>query len=320
MIRFVTIGHVDTGKSTLCGHLLYKSGFVDEHEFNKIKEKAKKDKMEKWVWSRILDIYEEEMLRGKTNEFNEIDFKYQDKTYQLIDTPGHQTFIRSMIDGISRDVDIGVLMVSMLENEFNASFDKGMLKEHLLIAKFVGIEKLIIIANKMDLIDWDFDIYTKRVKKVHQFLTSIQWKSKNIYTIPISSFLGIGLINNDNMPSWYTGKSFLNTLDEIGKNDKNTEYPETILSNNAIVKTLILDSMGSVISGGFECIGHFNGKEIEITFEKILNDKLFIKQGERSKSVIKWKQPENIYHDLRILLRKEETTIGLARIEKIKKY
>jgi len=142
-----------------------------------------------------------------------------------------------MIDGISRDVDIGVLMVSMLENEFNASFDKGMLKEHLLIAKFVGIEKLIIIANKMDLIDWDFDIYTKRINKVHQFLTSIQWKSKNIYTIPISSVLGIGLINSDNIPKWYTGKSFLNTLDEIGKNNKKVEYPETILSNNAIVKT-----------------------------------------------------------------------------------
>ena len=84
--NFVAIGHVDTGKSTLCGHLLYKCNYLNEHEFSKIKEQAKKDKMEKWIWARILDIYEEEMSRGKTHEFNEISFNYKDKLYKMTET------------------------------------------------------------------------------------------------------------------------------------------------------------------------------------------------------------------------------------------
>ena len=61
--KFVAIGHVDTGKSCLCGHLLYKCGYIDEHSMKKIRDRAIKEKMEKWVWSRVLDIYEDEMLR-----------------------------------------------------------------------------------------------------------------------------------------------------------------------------------------------------------------------------------------------------------------
>ena len=322
LIRFVTIGHVDTGKSTLCGHLLYKCGFVSDHDFNKIKEKAKKDKMEKWIWARILDIYEEEMIRGKTHEFNEINFEFKDNIYQLIDTPGHQTYIRSMIDGISRNVNIAVLMVSMIENEFNASFDKGMLKEHLFLAKFVGIQNLIIVANKMDIINWDQDIYNSRISKVKQFLNNIQWKEQFTYYIPISSYLGHGLTDLDNIPDWYKGLSFLETLNTINQNinNDNANDNKLILSNCAIVKTMILNSLDSIISGGFECIGHYQGKEIEINFDKILNDNKTLKTGQRSKSVIKLKEPINLYHDMRIILRKDDNTVGLIRIDKIKPY
>lgn len=321
LTRFVTIGHVDTGKSTLCGHLLYKCGFVNEHEFSKIKENAKKDKMEKWIWARILDIYEEEMSRGKTHEFNEINFEYNNHTYQLIDTPGHQTFIRSMIEGLSRDVNIAVLMVSMIENEFNASFDKGMLKEHLYLAKFIGVQNLIVIANKMDLIDWNQKIFNERISQVKQFLKSIQWNNSNINIIPISSYQGIGLVNINDMPDWYNGNSFLETLDKIDTDNNNMiDSPEEILSDSAIVKTLILNSLDSIISAGFSCIGHHKGNELEIEFLKIINKKGFIKEKEKSKSIIKLKQPQLLYHDMRIVLRKEDITIGLVRIEKIKKY
>lgn len=110
-IKFITIGHVDTGKSCLCGHLLYKCGYVDKHTMEKIKQKAIQDKMERWVWSRVLDIYEEEMLKGKTHEFNLINFNYKDQEYELIDSPGHQIFVRSMIQGLSQNVNICVLLV-----------------------------------------------------------------------------------------------------------------------------------------------------------------------------------------------------------------
>jgi len=138
-IKFVALGHIDSGKTTLSGHLLYKCGYVDEHTMDRIRLKAKADKMEGWVWARVLDIYEEEMSRGKTHEFDTITFENKcvesKPLYQLIDTPGHKCFVRSMIEGISENVNIGVLMISMKDNEFTSSFGGGMLREHLILAR-----------------------------------------------------------------------------------------------------------------------------------------------------------------------------------------
>merc|ERR1712100_964826 len=111
----------------------------------------------------------------------------------MIDTPGHQGFIRSMIGGISRDVDIAVLMVSVIDNEFNSSFDKGMLKEHLILAKAVGIKNLVVLINKMDTVDWNKDKYQEKVSIISKFLKFINWE--NNYFIPVSAFNGIGLIS-----------------------------------------------------------------------------------------------------------------------------
>jgi translation elongation factor EF-1alpha len=112
---FVAVGQVDSGKSALCGHLLYKCGYVDERNMEKIRIKAKEDKMEPWIWSRVLDVYEEEMARGKTHEFDTVLFenKATGRSYRLIDTPGHQKFVRSMIEGISGKVNIAVVLISM---------------------------------------------------------------------------------------------------------------------------------------------------------------------------------------------------------------
>ena len=187
----VTIGHVDTAKSSLCGHLLYKCGYIDERSMEKIRVKAANEKMSKWVWARVLDIYEEEMVRGKTHEFTTIDFEHDEKKYQLIDTPGHQKFIRSMIEGISKDVNIAILLVSMLDNEFNSGFIKGTLKEHLLLAKSVGIEYLVIVANKMDLIQWNKDNCNKKINSViKHIIKDLHWNKNNIRVVPISAFHG----------------------------------------------------------------------------------------------------------------------------------
>ena len=317
MKQFVAIGHVDTGKSTLCGHLLYLCNYVNEHDFNKIKEQAKKDKMEKWIWARILDIYDEEMSRGKTHEFNEIIFNYNEKEYKMIDTPGHQGFIRSMIGGISRDVDIGVLMVSVIDNEFSSSFDRGMLKEHLILAKAVGIKNLVVLINKMDTVDWNEDKYQEKVSIISKFLKVINWE--NNYFIPISAFNGIGLINTKEIPEWYKGDSFMDCLSKIEPVIETIDEGEKSLASRIAIRLKVIDSLDSIISAGFTCVAHIDSKEYPITFDKIINDKKFLKSNTKGKCIISFDEPVLVAENMKFILRKNHNTIGFGRVFKVGK-
>jgi len=315
--KFVVIGHVDTGKSCLCGHLLYKCGFISDHEMNKIREQAKRDKMEKWVWSRVLDIYEEEMLKGKTHEFNSIEFKYNNKDYQLIDTPGHQIFIRSMIEGISQEVDICVLLVSMIPNEFESSFEKGMLKEHLLLARSIGIKNLIVIGNKMDAIKWEKKVYDNHIDKVTKFLKNIHWDKKNCHYIPISAFGGIGIDDTKDIPDWYTGKSFLETLETIKPKIKDHSATEVEYYCDSVIADLKLFNVKDIIvTNGFIMNCHYSGSEVECSIKKI-KDKNIIKNAEVASCILKFSQKINVYKNMKLIFRKEDKTLGCGKIIKI---
>ena len=313
MKKFVLIGHVDTGKSTVAGHLLYKSNYLSEHEMNKIRVKAKADKMERWVWARVLDIYEEEMERGKTHEFTQIDFTYNNNDYQLIDTPGHQAFIRSMIGGIYSGVKIGVVLVSMKENEFNASFTTGMLKEHLILSKVVGIRHLIILANKMDIINWDETKFNNYINQVTNFLKSINWAKKCIHIIPISGYNGIGLTDNKDMPEWFNDKCLIEKLEDI-KLKKGFVEPDLRSAKKFYVDLKILNVNG-VITPGFECIMHHNGEETQVVIEKIKN-KQFGKNGDKIKCLFSTSNSSSTKIDVirNVIFRKDEYTIGFGNV------
>jgi elongation factor 1-alpha len=327
--KFVAIGHVDTGKSCLCGHLLYKCGFIDEHSMNKIKEKAIKEKMGKWVWSRVLDIYEEEMLRGKTHEFNLVNFNYNNKDYQLIDTPGHQTYVRSMIEGLSQNVNICMLLISMIPNEFESSFEKGMLKEHLILARSLDIRFIILVGNKMDAIDWDSEIYNKSIEKIKRFLKSIQWRDKCIRDIPISAYQGTGLVNTDGMPQWYlkkNNKCLLNILDEIPVSKYKIFENEQDLKSikQFIIEIRILNLEEGVITPGFIFNCHYKGEEIEMKILKMKSNmeskitKIFAKQGEKIVAIVETTEKIKISEDCKLIYRKNNYTIGFGKILKIK--
>jgi small GTP-binding protein len=316
--RFVAIGHVDSGKSSLCGHLLYKCGFIDERTMEKIRTKAKADGMEKWIWSRILDIYEEEQLRGKTHEFDSVQWKYQDKLYELIDTPGHQRFVRSMIEGISGNVNIAIVLVSMLDNEFEASFGNGMLKEHLTIAKAIGIDHLIVLANKMDLIQWDEKLCKTKIKIVTKFLLkNLNWNRDNLHVVPISASNGIGLLDTLGMPDWYKGKSFIQTLDNINTatNNGNVSSTSEKYSDRFVIALTVLNTKDSVITSGYQCIVHIAGNEYECEIQKI-KEKPFLINGDTGTCVIKIPCTVNLGTNVKLIMRKEEYTVGYGIIIK----
>ena len=173
--------------------------------------------MTKWKYARILDIFEEEMARGKTHDFNEIELNYNNQQVILVDTPGHQSFVRAMINGISRNVNTAIILTSMIENEFESSFVRGMLKEHIILARCIGIENIIIVANKMDVIEWNQDIMNDRLKPLLTFIKKIGLNTKNINIVPLSAWDGINLVDSINVPEWYKGKPL---IDYIFKNMK----------------------------------------------------------------------------------------------------
>lgn len=355
MKRFVALGQVDSGKSTLCGHLLYKCGYIDERNMDKIRIKAKEDGMEPWIWARVLDIYEEEQARGKTHEFDSVIFdnKKTGKQYELIDTPGHQKFVRSMIEGISQNVNIAIAMISMKDNEFEAAMGNGMMREHLILSRAIGIDHLILIANKMDLIDWDEKKCKEKIITVTKYVVkTLGWPKDKLYVVPISAFTGTGLIDTDGLPNWYKGKSFIETLDSI--NDVKTIQlsanpliikecdkfvcditnlgsasscdiiPKFSNNNSSAIKQNDDDSDSdsskprTIVSSGSFFIMHFSGEETDVTVEKISNKgKPFIKSGEEAKCIMTTPRKINICIGLRVIFRKSNNTIAFGTITKI---
>ena len=309
-IKFTFIGAVDTGKSSCCGQILAKANWIDERSLQKIFDTADKDKMTKSKWARVLDVFEEEILRGKTHEYINIDFTYNDQEYELIDTPGHLIFIREMIAGIC-GVQIACLLVSMLSNEFDASFERGTLKEHLIIARASGVEKIILLANKMDLISWNKDIYNANCEKVIQFLTKIGFLKTDIITIPISAWFGIGLCDTINMPEWYTGKCLLEELKNI--KCKPVDIIKNIKGTKFVIDTRIAN-YPSIITIGFNAIFHIGGKEYESELIG-LKDHKFIKNGDKCITLWKLNDEYELTSD-RVIIRKDTKTIGIGKIIK----
>jgi len=329
-IRFVFIGHVDTGKSTLSGHLKYMCGHVSEHALETIKNKATKEGKERMLWSNINDIFEEEMEKGKTHEHHEEIFEYNNYKFHMIDTPGHLGFIREMIDGVSKNVNIGVLMVSAILNEFESSFERGMLKTHTMIAKVFGIKNLIVVINKMDKVNWDEKIYNDTKDKVKLFLNKhLNWKDDKIMYVPMSAYNGTGIMTTDGVPNWYTEESFINTLTKIPP--KLRKFPTTFETGNTFgVDLKIFNVANFAITKNFKFVIHYQtyeegqliSKEACATL-KVIKDKetklhkKILRQYDNALAVIQTDEPIKSFIKMCGLVRKNDETLGYFKTTKI---
>lgn len=280
-MEFVVIGHPDTGKSTLCGRILKEAGFIDEHEYTKLVAKAVKEGKANYVWSWILDIYEEEMAKSKTHEYSIIPFNYAEKAWTLIDTPGHQSFIRSMIGGIAENnPQTAVVLVSMISNEFEASFIReGMLREHLTLARAIGIKNLVILCNKMDQINWNIDEYKKKAIEVNKFITKLRFT--NVTYLPVSCYQGIGIFSADGIPEGVKkGKYLFQVLAEYANKDKDKDIdiPYELDDQLGVKAKIFILSCDNIIASGYQCIAHLD-HEYEVTLE-LCGPQRFLKQGD----------------------------------------
>ena len=149
-VNIVFIGHVDAGKSTLGGNILFLTGMVDERTMEKYEKEAREAGRESWYLSWALDTSKEERNKGKTVEVGRARFETEKRRYTILDAPGHKSFVPNMISGAAQ-ADVGVLVISARRGEFETGFDKGgQTREHAVLAKMQGINKLVIVINKMD--------------------------------------------------------------------------------------------------------------------------------------------------------------------------
>jgi len=194
--NLVFIGHVDAGKSTLSGNILYLTDNVDKRTIERYEREAKERNRESWFLAFIMDTNEEERAKGKTVEVGRAQFETDVKRYTILDAPGHKNYVPNMIMGASQ-ADIAVLVISARKGEFETGFDRGgQTREHALLAKTLGVTYLVVVINKMDdpTVNWDKARFDECVKKLRPFLKSCGFIIKReVKFMPISGLSGANI-------------------------------------------------------------------------------------------------------------------------------
>ncbi|KAI0494519.1 hypothetical protein KFK09_024657 [Dendrobium nobile] len=181
-LNVVFIGHVDAGKSTTGGQLLLLSGQVDDRTIQKYEKEAKEKNRESWYMAYIMDTNEEERIKGKTVEVGRAHFETENTRFTILDAPGHKSYVPNMISGASQ-ADVGVLVISARKGEFETGYEKGgQTREHVQLAKTLGVSKLVVVVNKMDepTVNWAKERYDEIETKMIPFLKSSGYNARKV--------------------------------------------------------------------------------------------------------------------------------------------
>ena len=207
-INIITAGHVDAGKSTTIGRLLYDAGSVRDDQLRKLREQAKELKKESFEFAFVMDKLKEERERGVTIDIMHKPFESKKFFYTIIDCPGHRDFVKNMITGASQ-ADAAILMVSAKPGEGV----QDQTKEHAFLMKVLGIKQIIVGLNKMDAANWDEARYNEVVNDAKKLLQSIGYDVNTIHFVPFSAWTGDNVVNKSDKMPWYKGDTLLGTMD-----------------------------------------------------------------------------------------------------------
>jgi elongation factor 1-alpha len=212
------IGHVDHGKSTLVGRLLFETGSVPEHVIEQHREEAEEKGKGGFEFAYVMDNLAEERERGVTIDIAHQEFSTDQYEFTIVDCPGHRDFVKNMITGASQ-ADNAVLVVAA---------DDGVApqtQEHVFLARTLGIGELIIGVNKMDLVDYDETKYEEVKAEVQELLKQVQFKADNATFVPISAFEGDNIADRSDNTSWYKGDILLEALNDLPEPEPPTDAP-----------------------------------------------------------------------------------------------
>ncbi len=226
-LNLIVIGHVDHGKSTTMGHLLYLIKVVDDRTVKAFEEEAKKIGKEAFKFAWILDNLKEERERGLTIDLRFLKFETPRYFFTLIDAPGHRDFVKNMITGASQ-ADAAVLFVSAKKGEFEAGIGPGgQTREHGFLAFTLGVRQIVVTVNKMDdpSVNWSQERYDEVKNEVSRMLRMVGYNVAKINFVPTSGWTGDNLFERSSKMPWYKGPSLYEALDSLEMPPKPIEKP-----------------------------------------------------------------------------------------------
>ncbi|AEB94152.1 MAG: translation elongation factor EF-1 subunit alpha [Metallosphaera sp.] len=226
-LNLIVIGHVDHGKSTLVGRLLMERGFLDEKTIKEAEEAAKKLGKESEKYAFLLDKLKEERERGVTINLTFMKFETKKYFFTIIDAPGHRDFVKNMITGASQ-ADAAILAVSARKGEFESGMSiEGQTREHIILAKTMGLNQVIVAITKMDVAEPPYD--QKRFNEVkdtiEKFMKSFGFDMSKVKFIPVVSITGENVTKRSENMKWYTGPTLEEALDMLEIPPKPVDKP-----------------------------------------------------------------------------------------------
>jgi len=238
-VNIVVIGHVDSGKSTTTGHLIYKCGGIDKRTIEKFEKEAQEMGKGSFKYAWVLDKLKAERERGITIDIALWKFETKRLYVTIIDAPGHRDFIKNMITGTSQ-ADCALLIVAAGTGEFEAGISKnGQTREHALLAYTLGVKQLILGVNKMDSTEPPFSEarFTEIVGEVSRYVKTIGYNPENVPFVPISGWNGDNMLEASDNMKWFkgwtkkikdkefTGVTLYDALDDIEAPKRPTDKP-----------------------------------------------------------------------------------------------
>jgi len=209
-MNIVFIGHVDHGKSTTVGRVLLETGAIDKYVIEKFRKEAEEKGKATFEFAWVMDNLKEERERGVTIDVSHKKFTTDKYYFTVIDAPGHRDFVKNMITGTSQ-ADAAIVVCSAIEGP------QAQTKEHIFLAKTLGVKQIIIAVNKMDAIKPAYDEaqYKKVVGEVSSLLKAVGYKLEEVPIIPISAYTGENIVKASDKMGWYKGDNLVAALNKL---------------------------------------------------------------------------------------------------------
>ena len=264
-ISVSVVGHVDSGKSTTTGRLIYELGGISERDMEKLKQRAHELGKDSFAFAFYMDTQKEEQERGITISCTTKEFFTDKYHYTIVDCPGHRDFIRNMISGASQ-VDVSLLMVpadgnfatAIAKGDHKSGEVQGQTRQHARLLNLLGVKQIIVCINKMDekTVNFSKERYEEVKNEMVDMLTKVGYKRETVLStipmVPISGFMGDNLIKKSDNMSWWEGVEVVTQ-----NNDKvNVVTVLDALNNFVTLPSRILDTpLRSPISGVYKIKG-----------------------------------------------------------------
>jgi len=227
-LNLIIIGHVDHGKSTMTGHLLFDTGNVDDKTIAKYADESNKSgRGETFKFAWVLDTLKEERERGVTIDLRFEKFETDKVFFTIIDAPGHRDFIKNMITGTSQ-ADAAILVASSKKGEFEVGVGPGgQTREHAYLARTLGVSQLAVAINKMDdeSTNYSEERYNECRKEMESLLKVVGYDTSKIQFVPVSGWVGDNLVKKSDKMPWYKGPTLLEVLNSFQEPPKPTDKP-----------------------------------------------------------------------------------------------